>query len=193
MEVSNSASPIMRHAPGVDHVVVVPGRYFMGGAACRMETSLASGIAVALWNRTPQTGVLVNFERVNHDGGHALRLDGRDAAEGLQRVLQALRWAQVDPGNCVARICGSGEIKTRMDRVPSLNSGQTSGETVRALLRACRLPIISESFYTGAHQRIIFDVATGRVRVVVARDAVAAIASKPRAAARGQRSIVIAG
>lgn len=94
----------------------------------------------------------------------------------------------------MARVCGSGKVMTRTDHVPSLNAGQAAGEFVRRLLRACGLPIVSESFYAAGRYRICFDAGNGRVHarrikpVIVALDTHAQSAAPQLAMADRRRA-----
>jgi chemotaxis receptor (MCP) glutamine deamidase CheD len=113
-----------------------------------------------------------------------LKLDGHNAWDGLQLVLNGLRGSQIDPAECVVRICGSGDMLSRTDRVPSLNTGQAGGECARRLMRACGLPIVAERFYSTSRHQIIFDVSTGRVQARRIKPVVVAIDALPKPGAK---------
>jgi chemotaxis protein CheD len=167
----------MRRTPPVEEMVLPPGRYFIGGGRCRMRTTLGAGVVITRWDRAMHSGAMMHFEPVLNGDAIPLELNGLAGPDGLQLVMQSLQWSQIDPTRCIARICGGGTVASRTDRVPSLNSGQAAGEFARRMLRACGLPIVSESFYAVGRHQIIFDVETGRVHarrikpVVVALDA----------------------
>ncbi len=167
-----------------DDIALLPGRYFIGGRGCRMQTVLGAGMVVTLWHRALQTGAMAHFLPAAEGG--ELELDGHAAWDGLQLVLQALQWSEVDVAACVARVCGSGKVMTHTDRVPSLNAGQAAGEFARRLLRACGLPIVSESFYATGRYRICFDVGSGRVHARRIKPVVVALDTRTQPAAPHQ-------
>ncbi len=175
-----------------DDIALLPGRYFIGGRGCRMQTVLGTGVVVTLWHRALQTGAMAHFLPAAESGEQALELNGHAAWDGLQLVLRALQWSQANAADCVARVCGSGKVMTRTDHVPSLNAGQAAGEFMRRLLRACGLPIVSESFYAAGRYRICFNAGNGRVHarrikpVIVALDSHAQSAA-PQLAMAGRR------
>jgi chemotaxis protein CheD len=170
----------MRHTPEVEDIALPPGRYFLGGGNCRMRTMLGSGVVITLWHRARRIGAIAHFLPGLSGSGIPLELDGHMGPEGLQLVLQALQWSQIDPADCVARICGSGNVISRTDSVPSLNTGQAGGEFARRLLRARGLPIVSERFYAADRHQIVFDVGTGRVQARRVKPVTVAIDAQPK-------------
>jgi chemotaxis protein CheD len=118
--------------------------------------------------------------------GIALTLDGNNAWNGLQRVIQTLQWLEIDSADCVARIYGGDPVTSGIDRVPSRNTGHANGEFAGSLLRACRVPIVSEAFYAMDKHRITFTLKTGRIHARRIKPAVVAITApiKSRAGSR---------
>ena len=168
----------MRCRPQFDERVLVPGRYVIGDASCRMRTMLDSGVVIVLWHGARRIGAMAHFLPAAEGLGIPLELDGHPGPDGLDLVLQGLRWSQVDPAECVARVCGRSKAISRVDRVPSLNTGQVNGEFARRMLRACGLPIRSERFYTLGRYQVIFDVSTGRVQTRRVKPVMVAIEAK---------------
>ena len=164
----------MRRKPEIDDVLLNPGRHFVGGGNCRMRTVLGPGIVITLWNRARRMGAMSHFLLAIRDGQPLLELEGRYGEDTLQLVLQGLQWARVELADCVARIFGNGNMLARTDRVPSLNSGQMIGDHARQLLRAHRIPIVSERFDIHGCHEITFDVTTGRAHIRRIKPAVVA-------------------
>jgi len=170
----------MRRTARFDELVLPPGGYCVAGDGCRMRTLLGSGVVITLWERNRKIGAMAHFLPSLSCAGIPLELDGHCGLDGLQRVLDELDYSHINPADCVARICGGGLVVSRTDRVPSLNSGQASGEFARRLLRACELPIISEGFYPMGRHQIIFDAGTGRVQARRVKPVIVAIDSQPQ-------------
>jgi chemotaxis protein CheD len=168
----------MRHTRQPDELELPPDRYFIAGGDHRIRTLLGSGVVITLWSRARRTGAMAHFLPASNGIDMLLELDGHIGPDGLQRVLDELRFSQIDPADCVARICGGGIVVSRTDRVPSLNSGQDVGDFARRMLRACGLPIISESFYPVGRHQIVFDVSSGRVQARRIKPVVVAIDSQ---------------
>ena len=168
----------MRCRPQIDEKILVPGRYVIGDASCRMRTMLDSGVVIALWHGARRVGAMAHFLPSAEGPGIPLELDGHAGPDGLELVLQALQVSGVDPAECIARICGRSNAISRVDRVPSLNTGQVNGEFARRLLRACGLAIRSERFYTLGRYQVIFDVNTGSVQTRRVKPVVVAIDAK---------------
>ncbi len=155
--------PTMNSAPNVTLIMLLPGEFTIGDRQCRMQTLLGSGVVITLWHRSRRIGAMAHFLPAEKGSEFPLELDRLAAPDGLQRVLQELHSPHIDTVDCVARICGTGELAARTDSVPSLNSGQSHGEFVRRMLRACGIPIASEKFYVMGRQRLIFNVDNGRI------------------------------
>lgn len=173
----------MRHTPEVDDILLLPGRYSIGGRGCRMRAVLGPGVVITLWRRAQPIGAMAHFLVPTRGTQRLLELDGRSGEAGLQEVLQGLRRARAEPDDCVARICGSSNVFLHSDRVPSLNTGHGRGELARQLLRAYGIPIVSESFYAIGRHQITFDVDTGRVRARRIKPTVIATATPPQSVA----------
>jgi chemotaxis receptor (MCP) glutamine deamidase CheD len=154
----------MNCALKVKLTILPPGEFSIGDRQCRMQTLLGSGVVITLWHRSRRIGAMAHFLPASRGSQFPLELDGLAAPDGLQRVLQELHSPHIDTVDCVARICGTGELAARTDRVPSLNSGQSHGEFVRRMIRACGIPIASEKFYAMGRQRLIFNVDSGRIQ-----------------------------
>ena len=168
----------MRRHPQIDEKILVPGRYVIGDTSCRMRAMLDSGVVIALWHGARRVGAMAHFLPSAEGIGIPLELDGHAGPDGLELVLQALQWSGVNPADCIARICGRSMAMSRVDRVPSLNTGQVNGEFARRMLRARGMAIRSERFYTLGRYQVIFDVNTGSVQTRRVKPAVVAIDAK---------------
>lgn len=176
----------MRRTTEPDDILVQPGKHFIGGCNCRMRTVLGPDVVITLWNSTRRIGAMSHFLLAIRGAQPALELEGRYGNEALQLVQQGLQRAQVELADCVARIFGSGSMLSREDRVPSLNSGQLTGDHARHLLRTHGIPIVSERFHISGCHKITFDVNTGRAHVRRARPVVVAIGARLESVARNQ-------
>lgn len=171
----------MQPTPEVDTVILLPGQYSVGDSRCRMQTLLGPGVVITFWHGARRIGAMAHFLASTEGIWMPLELDGHSAPDGLELVLQELRRSQIDTAECVARICGSGNVISATDRVPRLNTGQASGDFARRLLRACGLPIASERFYPVSRHNVIFNVSTGRVCARRIKPVVVTIDAQPKA------------
>ncbi len=144
-------------------VFLQPGEHFVGDENYRIRTLLGSCVSITLWHPGRKIGAMSHFLlscRVPNDA-ISRQLDGRYAKEALWLMLQELERLDVAPSECDGKIFGGGNMFPR--QAAARNIGQINGETARALLRAHRIPIVSESLFGVGHRQVIFDVSSGDV------------------------------
>ncbi|MES2257270.1 MAG: chemotaxis protein CheD [Pseudomonadota bacterium] len=141
---------------------LLPGEYFVGGPEYRIRTLLGSCVSITLWHPGRRIGTMSHFllsaRNSTKDGG----LNSRYGEEALQLMLAELRAMGVDPAECQAKIFGGGKMFPGPD-ADKAGIGRQNGEVALRLLRAQRIPVVSESLYGIGHRCIIFDVSSGHV------------------------------
>ncbi len=151
-----------RDRDGID-IFLQPGEYYVGDADCRIRTLLGSCVSVTLWHPARRIGAMSHFLLAERSAGGVSEFDGRYGEEAMWLMLRELVRADVDPGQCEAKIFGGGDMFPGKSRSEALNIGRKNGETARRLLRGFGLRIVSESLFGTGHRQIIFDVASGDV------------------------------
>lgn len=149
--------------PDPIEIVLWPGEHFVGDARHRICTLLGSCVSITLWHPKYRIGAMSHFLLPSRSGDSPRELDGRYGEEVICIMLSKLAAVHVDPAECVGKIFGGGNMFPSHGRSDARNVGIKNGEAARALLRAHRIPILSESLFGNGHRRIIFDVSTGDV------------------------------
>jgi chemotaxis protein CheD len=144
-------------------IVLAPGEYFVGDARHRISTLLGSCVSITLWHPRFQIGAMSHFLLPRRTGPATGELDGRYGEEALCLMLRKLAAVHVEGRECVAKIFGGGNMFPSQGRAGAKHVGVKNGEAARALLRARRIPVVSESLFGVGHRRIIFDVRNGDV------------------------------
>ena len=144
-------------------VVLWPGEHFVGDARHRLCTLLGSCVSITLWHPKYRIGAMSHFLLPSRRGDPRGELDGRYGEEVMSIMLAKLAAVQVNPAECVSKIFGGGNMFPSHGLNDARKVGIKNGEAARALLRAHRIPIVSESLFGNGHRRIIFDVCTGDV------------------------------
>ena len=152
---SNEADPI--------EIVLWPGEHFVGDARHRICTLLGSCVSITLWHPRYRIGAMSHFLLPSRGGDAPGQLDGRYGEEVMCIMLAKLAAVHVNPAECVGKIFGGGNMFPSHGRADARKVGIKNGEAARALLRAHRIPIVSESLFGNGHRRIIFDVSNGDV------------------------------
>jgi chemotaxis protein CheD len=152
-----------KHAPDPIEIVLWPGEHFVGDARHRICTLLGSCVSITLWHPKYRIGAMSHFLLPSRKGHAPRELDGRYGEEVICIMLAKLAALRVDPSQCVGKIFGGGNMFPSHGHSDERNVGIKNGEAARALLRAHRIPIVSESLFGNGHRRIIFDVSTGDV------------------------------
>ncbi|HJV87156.1 MAG TPA: chemotaxis protein CheD, partial [Noviherbaspirillum sp.] len=143
-------------------VFLQPGDYFVGDASCRMRTLLGSCVSITLWHPGLRVGAMSHFILAN-GGRRRTSLDGRYGEDAMALMLRDLKRAGVEAEQCHAKIFGGGDMFPGQTRNDVLKIGERNGEAARALLRAHKIKLVSESLFGVGHRQIVFDVSTGHV------------------------------
>ena len=153
------------HSDEIDLVEIVlgPGEHFVGDARHRICTLLGSCVSITLWHPRYRIGAMSHFLLPSRSDNAGQVPDGRYGEEVMCIMLRKLAAVHVAPRECVGKIFGGGNMFPLQSRADARNVGVKNGEAARALLRAHRIPIVSESLFGIGHRQIIFDVRSGDV------------------------------
>lgn len=146
----------------VIEVFLQPGKHFVGDASYRVRTLLGSCVSITLWHPARRVGAMSHFLLPSRNGPAAV-LDGRYGEDVMTIMLHELAAINIQPGACVGKIFGGGNMFPGQTRADARNVGLKNGEAARALLGAHGIPVISESLFGVGHRQIIFDIGTGDV------------------------------
>ncbi|MBC7857199.1 MAG: chemotaxis protein CheD [Burkholderiaceae bacterium] len=149
--------------PDLVEIVLGPGEHFVGDARHRICTLLGSCVSITLWHPRYRIGAMSHFLLPSRADGAGQVLDGRYGEEVMCILLRKLAAVHVEPRECVGKIFGGGNMFPLQSRADARNVGVKNGEAARALLRAHKIPIVSESLFGIGHRQIIFDVRSGDV------------------------------
>ena len=144
-------------------VFLQPGEHIVADARYRIRTMLGSCVSITLWHPAQRIGAMSHFllpSRVASGNGV---LDGRYGEEVMMIMLNELARLDVQPGECMGKIFGGGNMFPGQTRSDARSVGLKNGEAARALLISHQIPIVSESLFGVGHRQITFDVSNGDV------------------------------
>lgn len=144
-------------------VFLQPGEYFVGNAAHTIRTLLGSCVSITLWHPAKKVGAMSHFLLPRRDKPVLALPDGRYGEEALWLMLRELARKNIEPTECQAKIFGGGSMFPGQSPAAAPQIGERNGEAARALVRAHRIEIVSESLFGAGHRQIRFDVQSGHV------------------------------
>jgi chemotaxis protein CheD len=149
----------------ITDIFLQPGEHFVGDASYRVRTLLGSCVSITLWCPTLKVGAMSHFllSRRGSSASPVLAADGRFGEEALMLMLRELRAAGVQTRRCEAKIFGGGSMFPGVPVTSSIDVGRQNGEAARAMLKSCRIPVVSESLFGIGHRQIIFEIESGEV------------------------------
>lgn len=142
-----------------------PGAYFVGDDQHRVRTLLGSCVSIILWSPHRRFGAMSHYLLARRDGSTGLDADPRYGDEAFALMCRGLRARGIDPATCQAKLFGGGDMFGRTGGPRLLDVGRSNGLAARALAEAAGIPVIAESLFGVGHRRIVFEPATGSVRV----------------------------
>ncbi|MES2207667.1 MAG: chemotaxis protein CheD [Pseudomonadota bacterium] len=144
-------------------IILMPGECYIGDENYRIRTLLGSCVSITLWHPKMKIGAMSHFLLPLRGDKTVLELDGRYADEAMWLLLKDLLSMNVPPTQCEAKIFGGGNMFPQQTRSERFNVGQRNGEAARSLLRAYKIPIVSENLFGTGHRKIIFEISSGAV------------------------------
>lgn len=149
--------------PAIRDLLLQPGEFAVGDAACRMRTVLGSCVSITLWHQQRRVGAMSHFLLATRGSAPGDRLDARYGEEALTLMVRELALIGVAAQHCQAKIFGGGNMFPEATLPGTLHVGRRNGESARSLLRELGIPVQSESLFGFGHRQIVFDVASGDV------------------------------
>lgn len=145
-------------------IYIEPGGFFLANENYRLRTLLGSCVSITLWHPQRRIGAMTHFLLPGREGPVG-EFDGRYGEEATWWLLLELTRLKIVPTDCEARIFGGGNMFPDQKLCKGIQVGKRNGEAARRWLTALRFPIVEEDLYGTGHRTIVFDVATGEVRV----------------------------
>jgi len=143
-----------------------PGDFHFGAAPLQLATLLGSCVTVTLWHPRRHIGGMCHFlvprrkTRQEHDPS------GYSAVEAFDLFDQAMLRAGSRSHEYQAKLFGGGNMFP--DTAGRLNVGLRNIEMARRLLNERGIPLLAEHAGGAGHRKLVFDVASGEVRLVFA-------------------------
>jgi chemotaxis protein CheD len=145
-------------------VYIEPGGFYLANENYRLRTLLGSCVSITLWHAQRRIGAMTHFLLPAREGP-VDEFDGRYGEEATWWLLLELTRLNIVPTDCEARIFGGGNMFPGQPLSTGIKVGMRNGEAARRWLTALRFPIVEEDLYGAGHRTIVFDVATGEVKV----------------------------
>ena len=146
-------------------IFLQPGEYFVGDEMFRIKTLLGSCVSIILWQPQKRIGAMSHFLLSTRNNKQSMSIDGRYGEEAMWIMLKELVRLNVDPGTCIAKIVGGGNMFSNLRNSSLNNVGKKNGQAARELLEIYGIPIHGEHLFGNGHRQVIFQISTGDVWV----------------------------
>ena len=150
-------------APPAPSIFLNTGDFHFAAAPLQLATLLGSCVTVTLWQPRRQIGGMCHFMVPSRLGQAGMALDGHFADEAFALFDRAMLESGCRPEQFQAKLFGGG------DMYPESNLRVTVGAqniaVARTLLRQRGIPVLAEHAGGAGHRKLIFDLASGEVRM----------------------------
>ncbi len=146
-------------------IFLQPGEYFVGDEMFRIKTLLGSCVSIILWHPAKRVGAMSHFLLSTRNNKQVMSIDGRYGEEVMWIMLRELVQWDIDPGTCVAKVVGGGNMFSNLQHSHLINVGKKNGQIAKELLDIYGIPIQGEHLFGNGHRQVIFQISTGDVWV----------------------------
>ncbi|CAG0962343.1 Chemoreceptor glutamine deamidase CheD [Rhodocyclaceae bacterium] len=146
-------------------IYLEPGDFHFGAAPLRLCTILGSCVAVTLWHPRLHVGGMCHIQMATPSPtGSGGPLDGRYAEDAFVLFDQAVARNGAPFKEYVVKLFGGGNMFPDSG-ASSIDVGPRNIAAARRLLAARGLPIKGEHVGGAGHRKLVFDLASGEVRL----------------------------
>ena len=149
----------------IRRIYLEAGDFRFGAAPLEMATLLGSCVTVTLWHPQQRIGGMCHFMLPERSGQHSA-LDGRFATEAFQLFDRAIAKAGTEPSQYQAKLFGGGDMFPGAGF--TLNVGVKNVAMAHQLLKQRGIRLLSEHSGGAGHRKLVFDLASGEVRLLFA-------------------------
>jgi len=143
-----------------------PGDFHFGAAPLQLATLLGSCVTVTLWHPGRHIGGMCHFLVPSRRTGQDHDPSGYSAVEAFDMFDQAMLRAGSRSHEYHAKLFGGGNMFP--NSAGRLNVGLRNIEMARHLLNERGIPLLAEHAGGAGHRKLVFDIASGEVRLVFA-------------------------
>lgn len=143
-----------------------PGDFHFGAAPLQLATLLGSCVTVTLWHPRRRIGGMCHFLVPSRRTAHHPERDGYSAVEAFDLFDRAMLRAGSLAHEYQAKLFGGGNMFPHA--TGRLNVGGRNIEMARQLLKERGIPLLAEHAGGAGHRKLVFDIASGEVRLVFA-------------------------
>jgi chemotaxis protein CheD len=143
-----------------------PGEFAVAREGCQIRTLLGSCVSITLWHPRMRIGSMSHFLLWSRPGRAAQSPDARYGEDAIGLMVEQLARAQVQVGECEAKIFGGGRMFPQHDQPGGEGGiGRQNGLGAREMLQQMKVQVASESLFGVGRRTIVFDIASGNVWV----------------------------
>ena len=149
----------------IRRIFLEPGDFRFGKAPLELATLLGSCVTVTLWHQQQLIGGMCHFMLPERSGRHSA-LDGRFATDAFQLFDRAIAKSGTEPSQYQAKLFGGGDMFPGSGF--TLNVGVKNVAMAHQLLKQRGIRLLSEHSGGAGHRKLVFDLASGEVRLLFA-------------------------